>query len=94
MIDISSEELLTLAQASRLLPGRPSVATLWRWRHRGVGGRRLETVVIGGRPYTSKEALQRFARQLGGNDTPTIRSPARRERAIRKAEAELNAAGI
>jgi hypothetical protein len=95
MIDIERESLITLAEASRLLPGRPSAATLWRWRNRGVaGGRKLETVVIGGRPYTSREALARFARQQGGADAPASRSPRQRDKAIAQAEAELAPAGL
>lgn len=94
MIDITSEKLLTLPEAAALLPGRPSVATLWRWRTKGARGRRLESVVLGGKVFTSAEAIQRFARHEGGADTPTIRTPPAREAAIRKAEAELKTAGI
>ena len=95
MIDISSEQMLTLTQAAKLLPGRPSVVTLWRWRSKGVKGRKLETVAIGGRTYTSREALERFARHDGGNaEAVAIRTPKQRERAIRQAEAELAKAGI
>ena len=95
MIDVNSEHLLTLAEAAALIPGRPSLCAIWRWRKRGVrGGRKLETVVIGGRPYTSREAIQRFAYQQGGSNTPAPRSPRRREREISRAEAELAKAGI
>ena len=94
MIDVTSEKLLTLPEAAALLPGRPSVATLWRWRTRGAHGRRLESLVLGGKVFTSAEAIQRFAEQRGGADQPAIRTPAARERSIRKAEAELKAAGI
>jgi len=94
MIDVTTEQLLTLSEAAALLPGRPSVATLWRWRTRGAHGRRLESVVLGGKVFTSREALQRFAEQRGGVDAPTVRTPHQRERDIRKAEAELNDAGI
>ena len=34
-IDLAQDELLTLSQACRLLPRRPSPATLWRWRTDG-----------------------------------------------------------
>ena len=89
MIDMSSETLITLPQAAAILPGRPSVATLWRWRLRGVAGRRLESVQIGGRVYTSREALQRFAQPSGGAPAATPRTTRQRERAIRAAEREL-----
>ncbi|HEX4000816.1 MAG TPA: DUF1580 domain-containing protein [Pirellulales bacterium] len=94
MIDISSEKLVALNDAPKLLPDRPSLCTLWRWRTKGVRGRRLESITIGGKVYTSVEALARFAEQHGGNDAPSIRSPSKREREISKAEAALAAAGI
>jgi Protein of unknown function (DUF1580) len=94
MIDLEHESLLTLAEASALLPGRPSLCAIWRWRTKGVRGRRLETVIIGGKPYTSREALARFAEQQGGTDTPTVRTPARRAKAIDAAERELQRAGV
>ena len=93
-IDITAEQLLLLSEAAASLPGRPSVATLWRWRTRGARGRRLESVVLGGKVFTSREALQRFAHQQGGSDAPMIRTPTKRDRAIRQAEAELKAGGI
>jgi hypothetical protein len=68
------------------------VSTLWRWSLRGVKGIRLETVMIGGIRYTSREALERFvARTTAAADgtTPTIRTPAQRQRAIEAAEREL-----
>lgn len=93
-IDISTETLITMPQASARFPVHPSLCTLWRWRLKGIRGRKLETVIIGGTPYTSVEALARFARHEGGNDAPTIRTPAARERAIELAERELKSAGI
>jgi hypothetical protein len=93
-IDISTERVVSMGQASAVLPGHPSLCTLWRWRLKGVRGRKLETVVIGGRPYTSVEALARFARQEGGAEAAPIRTPASREKAISRAERELADAGI
>jgi hypothetical protein len=94
MIDLTAEKLLTLSQAASLLPGRPSVATLWRWRTKGARGRRLESVLIGGKVFTSAEAIQRFACQQGGAEPQQLRSPTRRERDIRRAEEELADSGI
>ena len=95
MIDMQTEQLITLSEASRLIPGRPSTTTLWRWRIKGVRGRVLESVTVGGKTYTSREAIERFAEQ-GGSACPssTVRSPAARERAIAQAERELREAGI
>jgi len=94
-INIVSEQLVTLTEAAKLLPDRPSSTTMWRWSRKGVGGKVLETITIGGKVYTSVEALQRFATCRGGNAPQSDhRSPAARERAIRKAEQELADAGI
>jgi len=97
MIDLTSEQLLTLSEAARLLPGRVHVSTLHRWRLRGVQGIHLDTAFVGGRRYTSREALARFSEAVtaarDGISSP-IRSPASRERAIKRAERELDAAGI
>ncbi len=94
MIDITTERLLTLSEASALLPGRPSICTIWRWRTKGARGRRLESCVLGAKVYTSREALQRFAQQQGGTVAPSSRTPAAREKAIARAEKELAQAGI
>ena len=71
MIDISTERLITFTAAARVRPpsraGRPThVATVHRWRLRGLRGVRLEAVRLGGVWYTSYEALQRFAARLAG----------------------------
>ena len=63
-IELQEETLLTLAQAALRTPGAPHVSTLHRWRLRGVRGVKLETVLIGGRRFTSEEALRRFADRL------------------------------
>ena len=38
IISPATEELLALGDAVSFLPNRPSPATLWRWRTRGVEG--------------------------------------------------------
>jgi len=96
MIDISAEQLLTLSQAARSLPGKVNVSTLWRWYQRGCRGVRLETVVIGGRRYTSKEALERFAAATTAarnGEQPTSRTSKQRQRATDTANFELEKAG-
>lgn len=96
-IDIEHEELLTIAQAAKRLPSHPHVSTVWRWVLYGVRGTKLESVLIGGLRYTSAQALERFVAgttaKAAGQPAPT-RTPRRRERAIRRAERELEAEGI
>ena len=94
MIDIRTEQLVTLTAAAKLLPDRPSATTMWRWTTKGVRGRVLETVALGGKVYTSVEALQRFAVHGGTPEQSTTRTPAARQRDIERAERELAEAGI
>ena len=70
MIEICSETLIPIREAPRHLPPRPNgkrihISACYRWISRGVRGVYLEAIRIGGSTYTSKEALQRFADQLG-----------------------------
>lgn len=86
------ENLVTLAQAAKLLPGRPNISTLWRWSRRGVKGVILETLVVAGRRFTSTEALRRFASATtaaANGAPPPMRTPVRRERGIQDAERAL-----
>lgn len=92
---IASETLLTIPEAAREIPPKGvDVATVWRWVLRGTRGRKLESVLIGGRRYTSREALARFSQPAihqPGSSKPTSRQ---RERQIAAAEAELAAMGV
>ena len=91
MIDLQSEQLLTLADAARHLPTRPHVSTIWRWAAKGG----LETVRLGGRVYTSAEALDRFAEHRGGKRKPPESTPTpQRQREIDDAERKLKEAGL
>ncbi len=100
--ELHSEELITLAEAARAIPGRRpgqrlSISTVWRWVTAGVkGGIRLESVAVGGQRFTSREALSRFIARCDaaiGNAQPE-RTPAMARREHAKAEAELDRAGI
>ena len=102
MIDISTEQLLTLPQAARVRPhgrlGRPThPSTVYRWISRGARGVagvvQLEGVRIGGSWYTSREALQRFAEALTNGSTETVRGDTPRQRAA-DADEELRRLGI
>lgn len=63
-INIQSEQLLTLEQAAHSLPGHVAPSTTWRWCRVGIRGIRLESVLIGGKRYTSTAALATFAAAL------------------------------
>lgn len=97
MIDPNSETLLSLTDAANTLPGRPNVTTVWRWRNRGVRGVRLETICLGGRRFTSREALSRFfAATTAAADGQPLRSetPRQRESAIDRAERQATELGV
>ena len=71
-IDTELETLLTFDDARTAFPGdrRLSLATLHRWRLHGVRSVRLETVLIGGLRYTSREAISRFIAAQNAPDVP------------------------
>ena len=104
MIDISVEEISSLTEAAKELPGRrkgvrPNVATLYRWCQVGVRGIRLEYIQVGATKCTSKEALQRFfdALTAQAEKTPAPQSPrmtATRRKQIEAAEQRLATAGV
>ena len=97
MIDPSTETLVSLTDAAKHCPGRPNVTTVWRWRNRGVRGVKLETVLSGGRRFTSLEAIRRFQdRVTAAADGHAVRTetPRQRERAIDLAEQRAAELGV
>ena len=102
MIDVNGENVITLTEAAKRLPGRNGkrlhVSSVFRWAERGVHGIRLEVIKIGGATCTSEEALQRFAERLtagrDGQHTPVCRTTKQRERASARADRELTEMGV
>lgn len=98
MIDVDNEKLISFAQATKILPGRPNITTVWRWRNRGVKGVRLETILSGGRRFTSVEAIRRFQAAVtaaaDGVADAKGTTPRQRQRAIEKAEREAARLGV
>jgi hypothetical protein len=105
MIDPLNDELLTATQAAKLCPRvagkKPHVTIIWRWAKEGVGGIRLEHVVISRTLYTTREALHRFFRDLAAAPLqervydptrPGAPTPAQRRRAFNAARKRLEAA--
>lgn len=92
-IDISTETLLTFQEAAKRLPGNPHLSSLHRWRLHGVKGIRLESVKVGGKRFTSVEALHRFTEQTtAAADCRPVppRSLRQRDRSIEQAMREVN----
>ncbi len=66
-IDINSEKVFPINAVRQHIPGRPSPSTLYRWFTRGARGARLETLVVGGKRFTSHEAVKRFIERTTEN---------------------------
>ena len=60
MIDVFNEDMISVSELPKSLPGSIHISTVFRWMKRGCRGIRLETVRIGGLRYTSKQAVLRF----------------------------------
>jgi hypothetical protein len=108
MVDVFSENLLSLAQVAKLLPpgrqGRPvNFSTIYRWIFTGIksptGERvKLGSIRLGGRYLVSRESLQRFIDALsarpGADATEPIRTPSARKKASEVAKKKLEKLGI
>ena len=83
---------ITLSDAAKSLPGRPHTSSLYRWHRKGVRGIKLETWLVGGRRYTTLDALEQFiaatTAAADGEPAPT-RTTRQRDRAILAAERDL-----
>lgn len=106
MTRVLTENVMTFAEASKSLPGRPAMPTVWRWAMYGCRGIHLQYTRVGRKPVTSREALQRFFDRLNEQDkkrrtgrlhkrpiAPRKRLPANEADAI-DAEQEAEEAGI
>lgn len=91
-------DLVPFSQVPKHVPGnRPSIATIWRWRQRGVAGIRLPVRHVGGRVYVSLADLALWFEQVQAakeNSVLPQRTEKQRERAIEAAERELAEVGI
>lgn len=96
MIDIVNEHLLTMTEAAKVPPQRPTVSTVWRWFRRGRHGVKLETILCGGRRFTSREAIDRFFAAVtaasDGEAVVTVSSTLNAR--VRRAEREAEELGI
>ena len=73
MIDYNQEQLIPIKQVCDMFPGRTgkgiALASVWRWISEGLqGGHKLETIIIGGERYTSREAVGRFIAAINDED--------------------------
>jgi hypothetical protein len=95
--DLLQEDCFPLAKAPAKIPSRPALQTLYRWWKRGIKGVKLEVVKVGNRPYTSREALDRFFNRISdpaSHQEPTELTPTLITRRQREIESELDAVGL
>jgi hypothetical protein len=96
MIDVENETLLTPHQACKEFPGGISLPTFWRYvGPKGVRGARLESIVCGGKRWTSVEAISRFIASQNPDQSPAPAiTPAQRKRQAEAARQELERIGV
>lgn len=93
---LTGETVIPINQAPKHYPyRRPNLSTVYRHFNRGCRGIRLETFVVGGRRYTTVEAIARFierttANSPGASVPPPFPTSRQRETEIRKAEREFD----
>ncbi len=80
MLSPFDPDIITLTEAAKRLPKlrtgrRVHPSTLWRWASRGLRGRKLETIRLGGRMCTSVNALNRFFAEAISRDDVEKPSP-------------------
>lgn len=92
MIDLDTERLVPIAKAATHIPGRPHISAIYRWMQRTEDP--LETVLVGGRRFTSVEAIHRFIKQSSAPEPAARSISARRQREIAAAEKRLDQAGV
>jgi hypothetical protein len=99
MIDFERESIVLPKDVCRMFPGRTgkglALSTIWRWMLKGQRGQRLESLVVGGQRYTSKEAVRRFVAALnGGRNGHRSQQRTDRTHELKRVERELEAEGL
>lgn len=101
------DQHITLGEASKITPGRPSTNCVWRWCRKGVLARsgervRLQHVRIGGKIFTTPAWVQQFGKALAEADAAHFeldeqgtevprQAPRRRRRVSRHAQQRRDA---
>jgi hypothetical protein len=71
--------LIPLSEVPKRLPTKRGkrfhISTIYRWATRGTKGRKLKTVVLGGRTYTTEEALRDFMVSSDGVKIENLTKP-------------------
>jgi hypothetical protein len=73
--ELADETLIAIAEAGKAFPVAVSKSNVERMVRNGTRGVQLETILIGYRRYTSKEAIRRFIERTQGKKTKTQSPP-------------------
>ncbi len=95
--ELLAETPIPFSKAGELIPGNPALKTLYRWSLKGINGVILESYRLGGRRFTTKQALARFIDRVSQRGSPAPPASAERrgrDDAISRAERALDEAGI
>ena len=79
--DSDQHELLDMEAAARTIPTQPSPAAVWRWCRKGILARDGQRIYLehrryGRRLFTTRAALDDFAKAVADVDTKYLASPA------------------
>jgi hypothetical protein len=87
--NLENETLISITDAAKRCPSRPHVGTVWRWTLNGLHGIKLQSIKVGGKRFTSLEALHRFidatTARSAGKPQP-VRTRRERQNAVIQAE--------
>jgi uncharacterized protein DUF1580 len=92
MASVADAKYLTLAEACRLIPGRPHRNTVGRWITHGYAGIILKSWRCAGKRVTTVQAIDEFLAATTGVKDPNPRRSA--SIAHQRAEAQLDAMGV
>ncbi len=85
-----TENMMSLKDATKYIPTRPNISTVWRWSIKGTRGVKLETILVGSQRYTTKEAISRFLASLNGSQVQMAEARAKELAAVnRELDSEL-----
>ena len=59
-MDCNIDDLITIAEAAELIPGKPHICSVHRWILKGINGVTLKAVRVGGRRFKSREWVREF----------------------------------
>ncbi len=64
MIDPLSSDLISINEAAKLVPRRCHRHSIFRWMRDGRHGHLLESVLVAGHRYTTRDALREFLQAI------------------------------